>query len=373
MRAFIPVDAPRVVVPADGSYAVIQEPTRVTLVALPTGEPFGVIETTGEIGWLGSRLLVTSGAVARVVDPKIASIVAERTFDAPVRLHACAGAHALVSCAQRLLVVNAQLESREVKLLPVPERANVVHESFVIAVDNTLREIEPMSAEWKRTWQVSAATFGGNARSLWYTTDADRDRLGVVRIVMLDQPTEHVFPERLVAVTGHPTVDLVASIGESGRVYLLDLTSSRPPVALDTGSVVRAESVALVVNAGMLVAEAQRPIQFVPFEIPTWRHELIAWTRSGIVEKFPLVPAIAEIAHRLGLEVDLLPAITLCYGAYLCRAPGVPADELAEILGGRWPDEARGEGLLAQTGVLVYADGWVSIAPAYCAALDEVT
>ena len=373
MRAFIPVDRPRVVTPHDGSFAAIQEPARVTLVALPMGEPFGVIEMAGEIGWLGSRLLVASRETARVVDPKAAAVVAERTFDAPVKLLACVGGHALVSSAGRLMVVDAQLVARNVTTLPVPAIATAVHDAFVIAVGDTLREIDPVAAAWKRTWQVSATMFGGNTRLLWYTTDAARDRIAVLPLVALDQPKEHVFPEPLAAVAGHPRVDLVAGLGESGRVYLVDLARSTPPRALDTGSVECAESVALIVDAGIVVAQAQRPIQFVPFEVPTWRHELVAWTRSGIVERFPLVPAIADIAHRLGLEVDLVPAITLCYGAHLCGAPGVPAAALADVLGERWPDEVSGTGLLARTGVLVFADGWISLAPAYCAALDRIT
>lgn len=372
MPAFIPVDRPRVVVPNDGSLAAICEPARVTLVTLPMGEPFGVIETTGDIGWLGSRLLVTSGTAARVVDPKLATVVAERTFDAPVKLHACAGGYALVSIAERLVVLDAQLVGRDVRNFGVPAVAVAVHDAFVIAVGDALCELDPVSAERRRSWQASAVRFGGTARSLWYMSDTDRDRIAVLPLVTLHRPKQHVFPEPLAAVAGHPYVDVVAGIGESGRVYLVDLASRRRPYALDTGSVVRAESAALIVSAGILVAEAQRPIQFVPFEIPTWRHEVVAWTRSGIVERYPLVPKIAEIAHQLGLEVELIPAITLCYGAHLCRAPGVPAEALAEILGERWPDEVSGAGLLAKTGLLVFADGWISLAPTYCAALDDV-
>jgi len=65
------------------------------------------------------------------------------------------------------------------------------------------------------------------------------------------------------------------SLGIVNRA-LTSATRLSPPRALDTGSVECAESVALIVDAGIVVAQAQRPIQFVPFEIPTWRHELVA-------------------------------------------------------------------------------------------------
>ena len=50
----------------------------------------------------------------------------------------------------------------------------------------------------------------------------------------------------------------------------------------------------------------------------------------------------------------LTPALTLCYGAHLCGALGIPPDALADVLGGRWPDEVRGAGQLAATGGLVF-------------------
>jgi hypothetical protein len=369
VRAFIPTERPRVVVPHDGSLAAICEPARVTLVALPMGEPFGVIATTGDVAWLGAKLLVTNNEVVRVVDPKAASVVAERTFGSPVHVHAFVGDHALISSGGKLLVVDAQLATREVSL-PIPVSAAAVNESFVIAAKDSLIEIDPVTAQRRRTWPIAATTFGGNSHTLWHMTA--RDRIELVRLVPLGQPRDHVFPEPLSAIIGHPRVDVVAGIGESGRVYLVELTATRRPVALDTGSVTFAESAALILDAGMLVGQEQAPIQFVPFEIPTWRNELVAWTRSGIVDRFPLVPAIEQIVQRLGLVADFIPAITLCYGAYLCGAPGVPAAELSEMLGDRWPDEVRGVGQLAKTGVLEYADGWISLAPTYRAALDDV-
>ena len=76
----------RVLVAQDGLLAAIQEPTRITLVALPSGEPFGVVQTelVTDVGWIGSpsRLLtlarLETGTRVRVVDPRAARLIAER-------------------------------------------------------------------------------------------------------------------------------------------------------------------------------------------------------------------------------------------------------------------------------------------------------
>src|SRR5262249_54839502 len=147
-----------------------------------------------------------------------------------------------------------------------------------------------------------------------------------------------------------------------------------PRRVLDTGPIERAEAIGLVGGPEMSVLASQRarPTTIVPLAMPTWRNELVAWTRSGIIDRFPLVPAILHLARSLQLTDERTPALTLCYGAHLCGAPGVPPDALAEVLGRRWPDEVRGAGRLAATGVLVFTADWISLAPAYCRMLDAL-
>ena len=50
----------------------------------------------------------------------------------------------------------------------------------------------------------------------------------------------------------------------------------------------------------------------------------------------------------------------------------MPRDALAEVLGGRWPDEVGGAGRLAATGVLVFTADWIALAPAHRRMLDEL-
>lgn len=75
----------------------------------------------------------------------------------------------------------------------------------------------------------------------------------------------------------------------------------------------------------------------VPLAMPTWRNELVAWTRSGTVDRFPGAPAIAQLARRLQLDDALTPALTLWYGAYLCGAPGAPPGEPRSYWGSAGP------------------------------------
>jgi hypothetical protein len=390
---FIPVDRPRLAVAHDGSLAAIQEPTRITVIMLPSGEPFGVITTDAahdatDVGWLGSppRLLVltrfAASTRARVVDPRAARLIAERQIDTPMQLRACVDDHALVSGASGTTILscdNDELVVRPFRAREVPVHAGAAHTWFVVAAGASLLECDPIAVIAKRTWRLgpgaTVTSVGGNERVLWRTTREAPNRIDVIPLITLGQPKRHVLPESIAQVAGHPRSDLLACLGaESGRIHVVDLGGTTPLRVLDTGPIERAEAIGLVggTETSVLVSQQGRPTTLVPLAMPTWRNELVAWTRSGVVESFPLVPAIAQLARRLELADALSPALTLCYGAYLCGAPGVPPDDLAEVLGRRWPDEIRGAGRLAATGVLVFTNDWISLAPAHCRMLDEL-
>jgi hypothetical protein len=376
--AFIPVERPRIFVALDGTFAAIQEPTRITIVTVPACAPFGVIETSSEaqVAWLGGQLLVLAGQRARLVDPRAAKLVAERTLDEPLQLAAYGDTHVLASSATSTVVLDAELRVRTVRMRERIGTAGPVHATLVAAVDDALFEIDPVAAISKRTWRIpgTVTAVGGNAHSLWRTTVEVPARITVMPLIALGQPTQHQLPEPLVAAAGHPRSDLVAGIGASGAIHVIDLTGKAAPRTLFTDPVEHPDAIAFVggTETFVLVAQAQRPTQCVPLAAPTWRNELVAWTRSGVVESYPVVPAIAELAKQLELEEELVPAITLCYGAHLCGAPGVPPDPLADVLGGRWPDEVSGAGFLADTGLLVFTDDWITLAPTYCRQLDDL-
>lgn len=387
MLGFIPVERSRVVVAQDGSLAAIQEPTRLTIVMLPTGEPFGVIQTdqATDVGWIGARLLVLARSAThtrvRVVDPRAARLVAERQLDGLVELRACVDDHALVSGATDTMILSCAddaIVTRPFRSRIAPVLAGAASTWFVVAEGATLLEWEPVGAIAKRTWRlgpgVTVASVGGNERNLWRTTREAPTRIDVIPLIVRGQPKAHELPEPIAQVAGHPRSDLVACLTESGHVFIVDLGGTSPLRSLDTGPIDHPDAIGLVggIEIGVLVSQEGRPTTFVPLAMPTWRNELVAWTRSGVVDRVPLVPAILELSRRLELEDALTPAITLCYGAHLCGAPGVPPADLAEVLGQRWPDEVNGAGLLAATGLLVFTDEWISLAPAQCRMLDEL-
>ena len=108
---------------------------------------------------------------------------------------------------------------------------------------------------------------------------------------------------------------------------------------------------------------------------PSWRDELVAWTRgiaAGSIERgAPDAPAVDALVARFELPAPLAPAIILLYGAHLCGERGAAPVDVARVLGRRW-DEALGRGLLAARGVATYADSRVSLAPLLVRALDEL-
>lgn len=393
MLAFIPVETARVTVAQDGSLAALQEPTRITVIALPSAEPFGVIHTVGDpeatdVGWLGSppRLLVLSRLETttrvRVVDPRAARLVAERTLEGLVSLRACVDGQALISGEGRTLTVTCsgdELVVRPVRMRVTPVCAGALHTRFVVVAGATLREWDPRGAASKRSWRIApratVTALGGTERVLWRTTREAPSRIDVIPLIALGQPKVHELPEPIAQAVGHPRRDVLACLGaDSGRVFVIDLESASPPRVLEPGPIDRAEAIGIVgsIDLSVLVSQHGMPTIVVPLGMPTWRNELVAWTRSGIVDRIPLVPAIAQLAKHLELPEALIPALTLCYGAHLCGATGVPPDELAEVLGGRWPDEVRGAGRLAATRVLEFADHAIAMAPAYRQVLDEL-
>lgn len=389
MLAFIPVDRAGVVVAPDGALAAIQEPTRVTLVALPRAEPFGVIATdtgagTTDVGWIGSppRLLVVArlaaGTRVRVVDPRAPRLVAERMLEPGLHLRACVDEHALLSSETDAVFVSCtddELVARPFRARVIPQCAGAAHARLVVVSGPTILEIDPATGASKRTWRLepgaAVTALGGSERLIWRTSSTTPNRIDVIPLIAANQPKVHELPEPIAQVAGHPRSDLLACLTSSGRAFLVDLSGAQPvrPLPFD-----HAEALGLVlgVEPGVIATREQRSTLVVPLAMPTWRDELVAWTRSGVVDRIPLVPALERLVKRLDLDEGLLPAVTLCYGAYLCGAPGVPPDELAEMLSGVWPDEVSGQGLLAATGILVFTPDWISLAPAYCQVLDEL-
>src|ERR1051325_3551695 len=99
---FVPVDVPRVSVSHDGSLAAIHEPSRLTLLELPSGTAFAEIGVdpdalASEVAWVGTppRLLVLSrydgNSTAHLVDPLGPRTIAEIRLEATMRPAATGG------------------------------------------------------------------------------------------------------------------------------------------------------------------------------------------------------------------------------------------------------------------------------------------
>ncbi len=392
MLGFIPAQRARVLVAHDGALAAIEEPTRITLVTLPRGEPFGVVQTetsafATDVGWLGSpsRLLVLARRAmhtqVRVVDPRAPRLLAERELAGAWHLRAWVDDHAVLCADAEAMLVSCpdgSVVASPLRLRTAPAVAGAADRRFVFVAGATIVECDPIDATTRRTWRIpateSVTAVGGSARVVWRTTREAPARIAVIPLVTRGQPKIHDLPEPIVQVAGHPRSDVVACLGESGHVHVIDLDGATAGRVLDTRPVTRADAIGLRggVEPHVVACEHARPTAVVPLALPTWREELVAWTRSGVVDRVPVVPAIVQLGRRLALPDALTPALTLCYGAYLCGAPGVPPDALAEVLGGRWPDEARGRGRLAATGGLVFGADWIALAPAHRRMLDEL-
>lgn len=359
-----------------GQLAAVQEPERITLITVPRCEPYGVIEATSEthVGWLGNLLFLLKGTRARIVDPRKPAMLAEAQLLDGLRLLATMDEHALLASDSALVLVDATLRMRTLRTKTVPTVGGACPIGFITVDGDSLREWDAGSSLPKRTWKVSGTVFavGGTSNAVWRITRERPNIVEVTALISRGQPAQHELPEPIVRATGHVKSDVVACLGESGRTYVVTLAGG-PVRMVDTGPADRIDDISLLVGfeTYVVIGQQQTPTQCAPLAPATWRSEIIAWTRSGITESFPLVPAIKRLAEQLELEDELVPAITLCYGAHLVGSRGVPPEDLDELLGGRWPDEVSGNGFLAQTGVLIF-DGWVKLAPSICKALDEI-
>jgi hypothetical protein len=85
----------------------------------------------------------------------------------------------------------------------------------------------------------------------------------------------------------------------------------------------------------------------------------------------PVVPEIDDLARRVELPIELVPAVVLLYGAHLAGEHGVAPVEVARVLGGKW-DEALGRGQLAGCGVASLERSRLALVPAIERALDAL-
>ncbi len=284
---FVPAQAPRISVASDGTLAAIHEPSRITVLALPSCTAIAEVGVDPEAGasevvWLGSppRLAVLSRFAAHstvhLLDPRGPRTIAEIRLESPMRLMASVGIHALALGALGAAVLTAtetHLTPYQFPARAVPTKGGAAGPLFVVAVPGAIEEWDPQSRMPKRRLKLPKpgviTALGGSDRVVWMTTQQDPTRLDVFALVNRGQPKFHELPEPIGYVASHPRSDVLACIGtDTGRLYGVDLDRKAAIRAIDLEGIDRVEAAGLVITrtSAVLAAQARRPVVLVALD-----------------------------------------------------------------------------------------------------------
>ncbi len=284
---FSPGDRPRVAIAGDGTLAVVSEASRAVILELPGAAPFaevGIDPEAGasEVAWVGAppRLVVLSRYAAHstvhLIDPHGPRTIAEIRLEAPMRLVASVGAHALAVGAVGAAVLTAtdtHLTPYQFPARAVPVTAGAAAANFVVALAGSIEEWDPQSRMPKRRLRLPKPAIitavGGSDRVVWMMTQSDPTRIDVIPLVNRGQPKTHELPEPIASITGHPRSDLVVCVGaDTGKLYVVDLDGRTRLRVLGPEGIDRASAAGLVIGrmVGVLAAQAHRPIAVVQLD-----------------------------------------------------------------------------------------------------------
>ena len=278
---------PRIAIASDGTLAAIHEPTRITVVDLPGCAAFAEVGIDPEAGasevmWVGAppRLAVLSRYAAHstvhLLDPYGPRTIAEIRLEAPMKLMASVGAHALAVGALGAAVLTAGESSLTPYQFPartVPVTAGAAGAQFVVALAGAIEEWDPQTRMPKRRLKLPKPAvitqLGGSDRVVWMTTQADPTRLDVFPLVNRGQPKLHELPEPIAHVAAHPRSDLLACVGaDHGRLYIVDLDGRQPIRTISPERIDRVEAAGFILGRmiGVVAAQARRPIALVQLD-----------------------------------------------------------------------------------------------------------
>jgi len=284
---FVPADKPRIAIASDGTLAAIHEPTRITVIDLPGCAAFAEVGIDPEAGasevvWIGAppRLAVLSRYAAHstvhLLDPYGPRTIAEIRLEAPMKLMASVGAHALAVGALGAAVLTAGDSSLTPYQFPartVPVAAGAAAGQFVVALSGAIEEWDPQARMPKRRLKLAKSAvitqLGGSDRVVWMTTQADPTRLDVFPLVNRGQPKVHELPEPIAHVAAHPRSDLLACVGaDHGRLYIVDLDGRHPVRTIGPERIDRVEAAGFVLGrmVGVVAAQARRPVALVQLD-----------------------------------------------------------------------------------------------------------
>ncbi|TMQ12345.1 MAG: hypothetical protein E6J90_31770 [Deltaproteobacteria bacterium] len=348
LGGFTPVEPPRVAVAADGSVALVHEPSRVTILEIPSGAAFAEIgvdpeAAASEVAWLGSpqRLLVLSRyaahSTAHLLDPYGPRTISEIRLESPMRLYATVGTAGLVvgSLGAAVLVAGeSHLTPYQFPTRAVPLAAGAAAGQFVVALSGSIEEWDPQSRMPKRRLRlprVAAITaVGGSDRLVWMITQQEPARIDVIPLVNRGQPKAHDLPEPIASIASQPRSDIVACIGaETGRLYVVDLDGRTRLRSFDPEGLDRIDSIGLIVGrmVAVLAAQAHRPIVLVPLDGREIDPEAAAAARAPADAAGPRPPGRAAFAgaDRDGDAETAVPAAGSTLGAAAAPEPAAPA------------------------------------------------
>ncbi|HET9624499.1 MAG TPA: hypothetical protein VFP84_24170 [Kofleriaceae bacterium] len=283
--AHVPLTAPRVALHPDGQYAAIVEPSRITLVDVPSGAPIGELGpeiaqshdgAPTEVVWVGSepRLVLVRHEAARcqilLIDVTLDGprLLADALFKVPMRLMASAGVFVLVTGSQGSYVLSTAqggFTAYPLSLIGTPTAACAIGGRFLIALSGSIEEWDPATRVVKRRLRLlrpaHITSIGHGRRAIWVVTSAEPGRIDTVALVQRHQPRTWCLPEPIACISGVTDGDLLACVGAAtGRVYLVDLVGNVPLRVVPTEAIGKADAVALVPAHGVLIARANRPI-----------------------------------------------------------------------------------------------------------------
>ncbi|CAN5919331.1 hypothetical protein BH11MYX3_BH11MYX3_45470 [soil metagenome] len=445
--AFTPGEHPQVAISSDGSLAVISESSRAVVLELPGGAAFAEIgidpeATASEVAWLGAfpRLLVLSRYAAHssvhLIDPHGPRTIAEIRLEAPMRLFATVGSHALAVGtlgAAVLTATDTHLTPYQFPARSIPVTAGAAGGNFLVALAGAIEEWDPQSRMPKRRLRLSKpaviTAVGGSDRVVWMVTQNAPSRIDVIPLVNRGQPKTHELPEPIAHVAGHPRSDLIACVGaESGKVYLVDLDGRHPRRVLGTETVDHATAAGLANGrmVGVIVAQANRPIAIVPLDgrdtesqtqvssrpaglddtgsepahstlgddepdpandahaqdkaprsdgAMSWRDELVSWSRAVMAGTAERGCPSAPAIETAAAQLALAPALVPGLALlYGAHLGGVRGAAPVDVARvlGGLWHEALGTGQLARKGAARYLDSRVMLAEAVQRMLDEL-
>lgn len=284
---FTPAEKPRIAIAMDGTLAAIHEPTRITIVDLPGCGAFAEVGIDPEAGssqvaWVGAppRLAVLSRYAAHstvhLLDPHGPRTIAEIRLEAPMKLMASVGAHALAVGALGAAVLTASdnaLTPYQFPARAVPVAAGAAAGQFVVALSGAIEEWDPQSRMPKRRLKLPKpavlTALGGSDRVVWMTSQQDPTRLDVFPLVNRGQPKFHELPEPIAHVASHPRSDLLACVGaDHGRLYIVDLDGRSTIRTIGPERLDRVDACGLVLGRmiGVLAAQARRPLALIQLD-----------------------------------------------------------------------------------------------------------